>query len=226
MIEMQDVSFGYRGGGGALLSNMTLTLPAGSFHFLTGPSGSGKTSFLRLCYADLLPDTGQLSAFGQDVAKLSRDGIAMLRRKIGVLHQDAQFLDHLPVAENIALPLSVAGQQVDMQALKDLLGWVAMGGHARALPPSLSGGERQRAALARAVIMSPDMVMADEPTGNLDWEMSMRLLQLLVELNRSGKTILVATHDMDLIRAARQMEVQARVLRIQGKRVQLAGADL
>lgn len=225
LIEMQDVTFGYREGG-ALLSGMTLSLPAGSFHFLTGPSGSGKTSFLRLCYADLLPSSGQLSAFGHDVGGLSRDGIAMLRRKIGVLHQDAQFLDHLPVAENVALPLTVAGQPIDMQALKELLGWVGMTGHARAMPPSLSGGERQRAALARAVIMSPDFVMADEPTGNLDWEMSMRLLQLLVELNRSGKTILIATHDMDLIRAARQLEVQARVLRISGKRVQLAGADL
>jgi cell division transport system ATP-binding protein len=225
LIEMQDVTFGYREGG-ALLSGMTLSLPAGSFHFLTGPSGSGKTSFLRLCYADLLPSSGQMSAFGHDVGSLSRDGIAMLRRKVGVLHQDAQFLDHLPVAENVALPQTVAGQPIDMKALKELLGWVGMTGHARALPPSLSGGERQRAALARAVIMSPDFVIADEPTGNLDWEMSMRLLQLLVELNRSGKTILIATHDMDLIRAARQLDVQARVLRISGKRVQLAGADL
>lgn len=225
LIEMQDVTFGYREGG-ALLSGMTLSLPAGSFHFLTGPSGSGKTSFLRLCYADLLPSSGQLSAFGHDVGSLSRDGIAMLRRKVGVLHQDAQFLDHLPVAENVALPQTVAGQPIDMKALKQLLGWVGMSAHARALPPSLSGGERQRAALARAVIMSPDFVIADEPTGNLDWEMSLRLLQLLVELNRSGKTILIATHDMDLIRAARQLDVQARVLRISGKRVQLAGADL
>ena len=222
---MQDVSFGYRGGG-ALLSNITLSLPAGSFHFLTGPSGSGKTTFLRLCYADLLPSGGRLTAFGHDVAGLSRDGIAMLRRKVGVLHQDAQFLDHLPVAANIALPLTVASQPVDMKALKELLGWVGMSGHARALPPSLSGGERQRAALARAVIMSPDFVIADEPTGNLDWEMSLRLLTLLVELNRMGKTILIATHDMDLIRAARQLDVQARVLRISGRRVQLAGADL
>lgn len=222
---MQELSFGYREGG-TLLQDMNLSLPAGSFHFLTGPSGSGKTTFLRLCYADLLPSKGGLTAFGHDVNGLSRDGIAMLRRKVGVLHQDAQFLDHLPVAENIALPLTVAGQPVDMQALKELLGWVGMTSHARALPPSLSGGERQRVALARAVIMSPDFVMADEPTGNLDWEMSLRLLQLLVELNRSGKTVLIATHDMDLIRAARQMDVQARVLRISGKRVQLAGADL
>ncbi|MDO5657549.1 MAG: ATP-binding cassette domain-containing protein [Paracoccus sp. (in: a-proteobacteria)] len=225
MIEMQAVSFGYRGGG-ELLSDMSLTLPKGSFHFLTGPSGSGKTTFLRLCYADLLPTTGEMKAFGNDITGLSRDGIAMLRRKIGVVHQDAQFLDHLPVAENVAMPLTVSNQPVDMAALKELLSWVGLTGHARALPPSLSGGERQRAALARAVMLSPDAVLADEPTGNLDWDMSMRLLMLLVELNKSGKTILIATHDLNLIRAARQLEVQARVLRISGKRVQLAGADL
>ena len=221
---MQNLSFGY-GGDDPLLADMSLTLPPGSFHFLTGPSGSGKTTFLRLCYADLLPSAGRMTAFGQDVRELSRDGIAALRRRIGVVHQDTQFLDHLPVAENIALPQIVAGETVDMQALSDLLSWVQLTGHSRAMPPALSGGERQRAALARAVIMSPDLVIADEPTGNLDWEMSMRLLQLLIELNRSGKAVLFATHDMNLIRAAKQ-QVQARVLRIAGKRLQLAGADL
>ena len=113
----------------------------------------------------------------------------------------------------------------DLPAIRDLLSWVQLAPHARALPPSLSGGERQRAALARAVILSPDLVLADEPTGNLDWEMSMRLLQLLVELNRSGKTVLLATHDLNLVRAAKS-HVQARVLRIAGKRLQAAGADL
>ncbi len=221
---MQNLSFGY-GGDDPLLADMSLTLPPGSFHFLTGPSGSGKTTFLRLCYADLLPSAGRMTAFGQDVRELSRDGIAALRRRIGVVHQDTQFLDHLPVAENIALPQIVAGETVDMQALSDLLSWVQLTGHSRAMPPALSGGERQRAALARAVIMSPDLVIADEPTGNLDWDMSMRLLQLLIELNRSGKAVLFATHDMNLIRAAKQ-QVQARVLRIAGKRLQLAGADL
>ncbi|MBY0138635.1 cell division ATP-binding protein FtsE [Paracoccus yeei] len=224
MIEMQNLSFGY-GGDDPLLADMSLTLPPGSFHFLTGPSGSGKTTFLRLCYADLLPSAGRMTTFGQDVRELSRDGIAALRRRIGVVHQDTQFLDHLPVAENIALPQIVAGETVDMQALSDLLSWVQLTGHSRAMPPALSGGERQRAALARAVIMSPDLVIADEPTGNLDWDMSMRLLQLLIELNRSGKAVLFATHDMNLIRAAKQ-QVQARVLRIAGKRLQLAGADL
>ncbi|UXU75056.1 MULTISPECIES: cell division ATP-binding protein FtsE [unclassified Paracoccus (in: a-proteobacteria)] len=224
MIEMQNLSFGYKGDA-PLLADMSLSLQPGSFHFLTGPSGSGKTTFLRLCYADLLPTAGRMAAFGQDVAALSRDGIAALRRRVGVVHQDTQFLDHLPVAENIALPLVVAGEQIDMDALGELLAWVQMTGHARAMPPALSGGERQRAALARAVVMSPDLILADEPTGNLDWEMSMRLMQLLIELNRSGKAVVVATHDLNLIRAAKQ-QVQARVLRIAGRRLQLAGADL
>lgn len=224
MIEMQGVSFGYHGSGD-LLSNVTLNLQPGSFHFLTGPSGSGKTTFLRLCYADLLPTKGKLTAFDQDVTTLGRDGIAALRRRVGVVHQDPQFLDHLPVAENIALPLTISGLPIDMEELKALLGWVQMSSHARAMPPELSGGERQRAALARAVILSPDLILADEPTGNLDWEMSIRLLQLLVELSRSGKAVLIATHDLNLIRAAKAM-VSARVLRIAGNTLQLAGADL
>ncbi|MDP0927511.1 ATP-binding cassette domain-containing protein [Paracoccus onubensis] len=224
MIEMQDVSFGYRPGS-ELLSGMTMSLQPGMFHFLTGPSGSGKTTLLRLCYADLLPSGGKLSVFGQDVAGLSRDGIAMLRRRVGVVHQDTQFLDHLPVAENVALPLSVSGQPADIEAMRDLLGWVQLSQHARAFPPSLSGGERQRAALARAVILSPDVVLADEPTGNLDWDMSMRLMQLLVELNKTGKAVLVATHDLNLIRAVKA-QVSARVLRIAGGGLQLAGAEL
>ena len=234
---MREVGFGYHKpdghrpdgqdaeGRAELLSGMTLTLQPGMFHFLTGPSGSGKTTLLRLCYADLLPTAGQMTAFGQDLRSLSRDQISDLRRRVGVVHQEPQFLDHLPLAENVALPLTVAGEEVDMEALRDLLGWVGLSQHARALPPSLSGGERQRAALARAVILSPDLVLADEPTGNLDWDMSMRLMQLLIELNKSGKTVLVATHDLNLIRATKA-QVAARVLRISGGNLQLAGADL
>lgn len=224
MIEMQDVGFGYHGGA-ELLSNMTLSLQPGMFHFLTGPSGSGKTTLLRLLYADLLPTSGQVHAFGHDLVGMERDDIATLRRRVGVVHQDTQFLDHLPVAENVALPLTVSGQDVDMPALRDLLGWVQLSQQARSLPPALSGGERQRAALARAVILSPDLILADEPTGNLDWDMSMRLMQLLIELNKSGKAVLVATHDLNLIRSVKA-QVAARVLRIAGGKLQLAGADL
>lgn len=224
MIEMRDVGFAYPRGS-ALFGGITLELPRGSFQFLTGPSGSGKTTFLRLCIADLLPSSGTLAVFGQDAAALGRDEIATLRRRIGLVQQDTQFLDHLPVAENIALPMIVAGEPVDMAAIRDLLAWVQMTQAARELPPALSGGERQRAALARAVILSPDVILADEPTGNLDWDMSLRLLQLLIELNKSGKTVLIATHDMNLIRAARQ-QVPVRVLRIAGGRVQTAGTEL
>ena len=224
MIEMQDAGYGYQGSE-PLLSGMTLSLQPGSFHFLTGPSGAGKTTFMRLCYADLLPSSGRMAAFGQDMRGLSRDGIAALRRKVGVVHQDPQFLDHLPVAENVALPMTIAGQPVDMAAMRDLLGWVGLAQQARAMPASLSGGERQRVALARAVILSPDLVLADEPTGNLDWDMSMRLMQLLIELNKSGKTVMVATRDLNLIRATKE-QVAARVLRIANGQLHLAGADL
>lgn len=223
MIELQSVAMGY--GGSALFAEVSLTLAAGSFHFLTGPSGAGKTSFLKLCYGELMPSAGQVQLFGQDLASMRRDDIARLRRRVGVVHQDCQFLDHLPMAENVALPLTVAGRPVDAGEVSELLGWVGLSGHAGALPAQLSGGERQRAALARAVILSPDVILADEPTGNLDWEMSLRLLTLLVELNRMGKTVLIATHDLNLIRTAKA-QVPARVLRIQNQRLQTAGAEL
>ncbi|MEO9781212.1 MAG: ATP-binding cassette domain-containing protein [Sedimentitalea sp.] len=225
MIELEQVGYDY--GGGALFSDVSLSLPAGSFHFLTGPSGSGKTTLLKLCYGALSPTSGRVSAFDDDIAAANRDDMAMLRRRIGVVHQDCRFLDHLPVADNIALPLTVAGRDLakEQDNLSDLLGWVGLSDRADALPTELSGGERQRAALARAVILSPDVIIADEPTGNIDWEMSQRLLRLLIDLNGMGKTVLIASHDLSLIRAAKS-EVQARVLRLSDKQVQLAGADL
>lgn len=223
MIEFDNVAHGY--GGKPFLSEMTLTLAPGSFHFLTGPSGAGKSTFLKLCYGELLPVSGRVALFGQPADEMTRDDIARLRRRIGVVHQDCQFLDHLPVAENVALPLTVSGREADKDELKDLLAWVGLSGQVSTLPPALSGGERQRAALARAVIMSPEVLLADEPTGNLDWDMSLRLLTLLVELNKMGKTIVIATHDMNLIRTAKA-QVSARVLRIKSGRVQLAGAEL
>lgn len=225
MIELENVAYSY--GGGALLSEISLKLAPGSFHFLTGPSGAGKTTLLKLCYGALLPTSGDITFFGDDLRALERDGIAMLRRRIGVVHQDCRFLDHLSVSDNISLPLNVSGRQGEAEGgdLSELMAWVGLTHRADALPPELSGGERQRAALARAVIMSPDAVLADEPTGNVDWEMSQRLLRLLVELNKMGKTVLIATHDLSLIRAAKS-QVQARVLRIANQRVQLAGADL
>ena len=227
VIELENVAYSYGFGRNELLADISLKLSSGSFHFLTGPSGSGKTTFLKLCYGALVPTAGRIQLFSEDLRMMSRDSIAMSRRRIGVVHQDCQFVDHLNVYDNISLPLNVVGdgQLADLSNLKDLLGWVGLTTRANAFPAELSGGERQRAALARAVVMSPDVILADEPTGNIDWEMSQRLLHLLVELNRMGKTVMIATHDMSLIRAAKAL-VQARVLRISNRRLQLAGADL
>lgn len=225
LIELANAAYSY--GSDDILTELNLRLAPGSFHFLTGPSGSGKTTLLRLCYMELLPSAGQVTIFDNDVRNISRDQVAITRRRIGVVHQDCKFLDHLSLAENIALPLVVSGRDTEneMGNLTDLLAWVGLEHRADALPPQLSGGERQRAALARAVIMSPDVIIADEPTGNIDWEMALRLMQLLVELNKMGKTILIATHDLNLIRNIKS-QTSARVLRIQNRRLQLAGADL
>lgn len=225
MIELENVAYSY--GGGELLSDMSLSISSGAFYFLTGPSGAGKTTFLKLCYGALTPTAGQLRIFGSDVRSMSRDDIAVTRRRIGVVHQDCQFIDHMSVLDNIALPLAVSGNKTlaEDANLKELLAWVGLSHRAKAFPPELSGGERQRAALARAIIMSPDVILADEPTGNVDWEMSERLLRLLLELNRMGKTVMIASHDLSLIRSAKT-QVQARVLRIANRRLQLAGANL
>jgi cell division transport system ATP-binding protein len=224
LIEFQGVGYGY--GGRKLFSGLSMALAPGSFHFLTGPSGAGKTTLLKLCYAELRAPEGRVTLWGQDARAMDRDAVAMARRRIGVVHQDTQFLDHLPVAENILLPLTVAGRLSEGNGnLRELLAWVGLTTQAGQLPPELSGGERQRAALARAVITSPEVILADEPTGNLDWEMSQRLLTLLVELNRMGKAVLIATHDLNLIRAAKQ-QVAARILRLRDGRLQAAGVDL
>ncbi len=225
MIEFEQAGFSY--GQTDVLRDMSLRLAPGSFQFLIGPSGAGKTTLLRLCYMDLVPTRGVARFFGRTIAPTDRDAIADLRRSVGVVHQDCQFLDHLPLIENIALPLLVNGidtrqRQGDLEAL---LEWVDLADRVNALPPELSGGERQRAALARAVILSPEVILADEPTGNVDWEMAVRLLTLLIELNRMGKTVLIATHDLNLIRAAKA-RVPARVLRLRDGELLLAGADL
>ncbi|MFN7002856.1 MAG: cell division ATP-binding protein FtsE [Roseinatronobacter sp.] len=223
MIVFEDVSHDY--GGGPLFRDVSVRLESGSFHFLTGPSGAGKSTFLKLCYGELLPSAGKVSLMNRDLRSMGRDELAQTRERIGVVHQDCQFLDHLSVETNVSLPLTATGRPLRDSDVTDLLGWVGLGEHAKALPATLSGGERQRAALARAIIGAPSVLLADEPTGNLDWEMSQRLMMLMIELNRMGTAILIATHDLNLIRFAKA-QVQARVMRISGRKLQLAGAEL
>lgn len=186
MLQLQDAGFSY--GGRDILTDVNLDVAPGSFYFLTGPSGSGKTTFLRLCYQALMPTRGTIRILDRDVRGLEREDIAQIRRRIGVVHQDCKFVDHLPMMDNIRMPLMVSGRtdEVDDRNFQDLIGWVGLSAHMNSLPPELSSGERQRAALARAIIMSPDLILADEPTGNLDWEMAQKILTLLIELNKMG----------------------------------------
>ncbi|WP_270374384.1 MULTISPECIES: cell division ATP-binding protein FtsE [Marinicauda] len=191
------------GRGAEVLRDISFGLPRGSFQFLTGPSGAGKTSLLKLIYLAERPSSGFVSLFGRDTALLDRDSLPDLRKRIGVIFQDFRLLEHLTVFENVALPLRVAGQARKSYAedVQELLHWVGLGERIDAFPPTLSGGEKQRAAIARAVVSKPDLLIADEPTGNVDPAMARRLLRLFVELNKLGTTVLIASHDISLVRS-------------------------
>ncbi len=218
MIRFENVGLRY-GTGPEVLRDIDFELAPGTFQFLTGPSGAGKSSLLKLLFLALRPTRGLITLLGRDVATLPREELPGLRREIGVVFQEFRLLDHLTVFENVALPLRVAGKRLaDYKSdVMELLAWVGLDGHAAAYPVVLSGGEKQRAAIARAVIAQPRLLLADEPTGNVDPALARRLLRLFVEMNRQGTTVVIATHDTHLISQAKAgvMQLDGGQLRVE-----------
>ncbi|HVG52686.1 MAG TPA: cell division ATP-binding protein FtsE [Xanthobacteraceae bacterium] len=200
MVRFENVGLRY-GLGPEVLRDLTFRIEPHSFQFLTGPSGAGKTSLLRLLFLSLKPTRGLITLFDRDVMTLDKDALSGLRRRIGIVFQDFRLLDHLTTYENVALPLRMVGRNeaTYRKEVTELLQWVGLGDRMSALPPILSGGEKQRAAIARAVIARPQILLADEPTGNVDPSLAQRLLRLFVELNKSGTSVLIATHDIGLM---------------------------
>ena len=187
--------------GPEILKGITLDIEKGAFHFLTGPSGSGKSSLLKMLYLGLIPTWGTLRLFGEDTSKVKPFLIPLLRQRIGVVFQEYKLLDHLNVLDNVSLPLRVRGVEVrrGYKQAQELLNWVGLGDSLRAYPAALSGGQKQRVAIARAVITRPQLLLADEPTGNVDDEMATKLLYLFEELNRMGTAVIIATHNPRLL---------------------------
>ena len=215
MVRFENVGLRY-GLGPEVLRDLSFRVDPHSFQFLTGPSGAGKTSLLRLLYLSLKPTRGLITLFGHDVATLSPDALATLRRRVGIVFQDFRLLDHMSTYENVALPLRVLGREEASyrDEVIELLHWVGLGERMWARPPVLSGGEKQRAAIARAVIARPQLLLADEPTGNVDPVLARRLLRLFIELNKSGTSVVIATHDialMDLLDARRLVLHEGRM---------------
>src|SRR5215510_14857764 len=200
VVRFENVGLRY-GLGPEILRDLSFLIPAHSFQFLTGPSGAGKTSLLRLLFLSQRPTRGLVNLFGQDVSLLDKDAVAKLRQRIGIVLQDFRLLDHMTTYENVALPFRVMGKDEASyrNEVVELLHWVGLGDRIGALPPVLSGGEKQRAAIARAVIARPQLLLADEPTGNVDPNLAQRLLRLFVELNKSGTSVVIATHDITLM---------------------------
>jgi cell division transport system ATP-binding protein len=200
LIRFENVGLRY-GMGPEILRDLTFEIGPRSFQFLTGPSGAGKTSLIRLLFMSLKPTRGLIRVFGKDTARVGRDELPGLRRRIGVVFQDFRLLDHLTTYENVALPLRVLGKDESTYRadVVELLEWVGLGERMHVLPPVLSGGEKQRAAIARALITQPEILLADEPTGNVDPPLARRLLRLFTELNRLGTSVLIATHDVALM---------------------------
>jgi cell division transport system ATP-binding protein len=202
IVEFDRVGLRY-GTGAEVLRDLEFRLATGGFYFLTGPSGAGQTSLLKLLYLAQRPTRGRIRLFGDELVDAPREALPQYRRRIGVVFQDFRLIRHLSAFDNVALPLRVAGQpEAEVESsVREMLAWVGLADRASARPPTLSGGEQQRVAIARSVITRPDLLVADEPTGNVDADMAKRILHLLTALNRLGTTIVVATHDLSLITA-------------------------
>ena len=200
VIRFENVGLRY-GMGPEILRDISFEIPQRSFQFLTGPSGAGKTTLLRLLFMSLKPTRGLITVFGRDRARIGRRELPGYRRRIGVVFQDFRLLDHMTTYENVALPLRVRGREEASYRndVVDLLNWVGLGDRMHVLPPVLSGGEKQRAAIARALIEQPEILLADEPTGNVDPPLARRLLRLFIELNRLGTAVVIATHALGLM---------------------------
>ena len=207
--------------GREVLREVNFALEPGTFTFLTGPSGAGKTTLLKLVLMAEQPSRGVISLFGSNLALLKRAELPPLRRRIGVVFQEFRLLDHLSAFENVALPLRLAGRRVGdfRKDVEELLSWVGLGERLDDKPPTLSGGEQQRVAIARAVVAKPDILLADEPTGNVDPDIGERLIRLFVELNRFGTTVMIATHDRALIESTRARELRL----VDGKVIEMRG---
>ena len=207
-----------------VLKDVNFALAPGSFHFLTGPSGAGKSSLLKLIYLAERPSRGTIELFGRDVEAIAAADRPFLRRRIGVVFQEFRLLDHMSAFDNVALPLRIEGRKPDdyRADVAELMAWVGLKARMHALPPTLSGGEKQRLAIARAVVNRPDILLADEHTGNVDDAHALRILKLFVELNRLGTTVLIASHDEDLVARSGQpvLHLDKGRLRAFGRNVQ------
>ena len=217
MIKFENVGLRYDMGP-EILRDISFHIKPGSFQFLTGPSGSGKSSLLQLLFLSMRPTRGLISVFNKSTAELSNRELPQIRRRIGIVFQDFRLLDHLTVYENVALPLRVQGRDESnyRNDVTELLKWVGLSHRINVAPSVLSGGEKQRAAIARALINQPELLLADEPTGNLDPSLARRLLRLFIELNRSGTSVVIATHDLGLMD-----QFQARRLVLNEGRLQI-----
>ena len=200
ILSFQNVHLRY-GENRPVLDNVSFRVEEGAFYFLTGPSGAGKSSLLRLVSMAERPNAGKITVFGQDTTRMKKRDIPALRRRLGVVFQDFRLIPHLSALENAALPLRLAGAEEAQikKHVEELLEWVGLGHRINALPSELSGGEQQRVAIARAVVIKPRLLLADEPTGNVDDEAALKLLHLFVELNKMGTAVLLATHQQNLV---------------------------